>query len=68
MVRADPTWFLLKIGYHPDFKDVGPGGILLRGFFEEAARSAIAPRPPRCMLTESAKVPDLNSYPANFRT
>lgn len=35
MVRAGPTWFLLKIGYHPDFKDVGPGGILLKAFLEE---------------------------------
>lgn len=35
MVRAGPAWFLLKIGYHPDFKDVGPGGILLKAFLEE---------------------------------
>jgi len=34
-VRAGPTWFLLKIGFHPDFKDVGPGGILLKAFLEE---------------------------------
>lgn len=35
MVRTGPTWFLLKIGYHPDFKDVGPGGILLKALLEE---------------------------------
>lgn len=30
--RTGDTWFLQKIGYHPDFKDVGPGAILLRNF------------------------------------
>ncbi len=35
MVRSDDTWYLLKIGFHPDFKDVGPGGILLKAFLEE---------------------------------
>ena len=34
-IRSGPTWFLLKIGYHPDFKDVGPGGILMKRFLEE---------------------------------
>jgi CelD/BcsL family acetyltransferase involved in cellulose biosynthesis len=34
-LRAGSTWFLLKIGYHPDFKDVGPGSILLKAFLEE---------------------------------
>lgn len=34
-LRAGSTWFLLKIGYNPDFKDVGPGGILLKAFLEE---------------------------------
>ncbi len=36
MLRSGTTWFLLKIGYHPDYKDVGPGGILLKQFLEEA--------------------------------
>ena len=35
MVRAGPAWFLLKIGYHPNFRAVGPGGILLKAFLEE---------------------------------
>ncbi len=34
-IRTGPTWFLLKIGYDPAFKDVGPGGILLKHFLEE---------------------------------
>jgi hypothetical protein len=35
MLLDGPTWFLLKIGYDPAFKDVGPGGILLKTFLEE---------------------------------
>ncbi len=34
-IRAGRTWFLLKIGYHPDFEAVGPGSILLKAFLEE---------------------------------
>lgn len=35
MVRAGATWFLLKMSYHPYFKEVGPGGILLKALLEE---------------------------------
>lgn len=32
--RTGDTWYLQKIGYVPEFKDIGPGAILLREFLE----------------------------------
>lgn len=32
--HAGRTWFLVKIAFHPDFKDIGPGAILLKSFIE----------------------------------
>jgi CelD/BcsL family acetyltransferase involved in cellulose biosynthesis len=39
-IRAGRTWFLLKIGYDPAFRDYGPGTILLRMFLEEMSSTA----------------------------
>lgn len=39
-VRAGHSWFILKIGYHPDFRDVGPGSLLLKAFVEEMCRAS----------------------------
>lgn len=35
--RTGDTWYLQKIGYAPNFRDVGPGAILLRYFLERMA-------------------------------
>lgn len=32
--RTGDTWYILKIGYQPEFRDVGPGAILLKSFLE----------------------------------
>jgi CelD/BcsL family acetyltransferase involved in cellulose biosynthesis len=36
-IRTGSTWFLLKIGYHPEYRSYGPGAILLKTFLEEMA-------------------------------
>ena len=35
-LKAGRVWHVLKIGYHEDLKDYGPGNILMAAFIEEA--------------------------------
>jgi CelD/BcsL family acetyltransferase involved in cellulose biosynthesis len=41
-VRSSRTWYILKIGFTPEFRASGPGNILLKWFLDEAAADPAA--------------------------